>query len=1492
MSYAGATGSGAALAPIVQGGQLVGATILSPGSNHTPGPAIAVPAPSGTSGPHGHVAAQVPISVVGDANYSSPGAIRTIVPAAGGLLGCGSGYTGSTVACTVGASPNSVTPTVTANVSSYVANIAVTSSSDSNTPPAISLSGGSPTRAAVVAPIMSGAVAGDTLTYSAPASWLTLVPYGTSTPLGGLQAATNAAITNNTGRREVGTAFAQTPTMLAGANLGPQPVNITGSTFCAKNLMHIGTHWTSPGPGAVTFDVDIDLTPLSWTLPASTILQYAFYNPFGGNGLDSMGAPAYSGPFTYLYDDPNVNTPAANGTFITSTSGSPNTTITPVPQSGDASPVSVPSGNLTITAQTVSTGTLANGSPVVTGLASTAALAVGQLVSGTGIPTGATVVSKDSSSQVTLSAAATVGGSESLTFAAGCITAVSLSGVSLASTYQGAGLYLTGGGGSKFVANVVVVAGSPTTVNVISAGSGYSTSGLSAVIYGTAVSGTAIASVFDVAYVTNPALWAPALSLTCANSSGTWTLGNPWVVAPLASGQPNLAIDRTKPFAMDDNLLSYLSSGGRSIGITRYMDRTQNFAGISNFALPSDLPDVGSGLAWSPLAYQRYFGCPFRYARYINTDPSKGPGPTGDGTYAGVTTKVYSHQAWGSTFNAPITATCALISGSPVVVPATMPGIMAGAAVSGAGIPAGAIVAFLGQQVIGAVTSGSPTVTGLASTAGISAGMPVYSTAFSNQTTVLSVAAGQLTLSSNATVGGRVALNIGATSMFTMGSTSGGLANATATGGAVTVTFQNPGYVPLPTTDNGFCFNNNFGSNSYLVMELRSLSPHGLRTGDQFAMIGQITVPYTGPVYAGGVGFNAAWQTTGSTTNGSAVVTGLTNANFYQPGSAITGTGIPTGTTILSVQSATQFTLSANATATGTPTLTITAWRPNPESVMAYVTGPYTVCFYAYVGGTAASPVPNGPQVVSVDTEIDLTSGGYPNGWVMTEAVPDSTANEPYEFGAYLSKQCGNSALWVNISPLASDALAALIARKIAGQIGPANPIYIQGCNEPWNSAFVQGAWLNGISTILSYTPSGTVLGYAARPDEPAGRLGGADALITAHLADAFTAAFVAAGGSSSQIHLVANSAWGQPQDTQGQLNFAAEWGMPVKHACVAPYLNTPSDWPIQQAFSPAGMLIGGGQAYPMGAINDFIRFWQVNSQYLQSYWQQHAIYCVNFGQPLYTGGYSASGTGSSLQGGSYYLYRTYLDGAGRETTVGLSQTGATIATGNNINVNLGQWPSWAQAMRVYISALGAAAGATPTSYVQIPRTSYGYGQPNPLTFGSFPNVGSPPTTNLAAANTPTLPTLVCYEGGIDISIPVNVELYTFLENDSMSHPTGRDAVYGWYTAMQQGCPTMVGGGATAACYYQLFDAAQFPDMWVLSRGVCQPPGPGTANSFATIQGGPPADGHDHNQTNRSTYFQGLVDFFSASSPAQPTPVPRTRRWFAGLTRTGVRLGS
>lgn len=68
-------------------------------------------------------------------------------------------------------------------------------------------------------------------------------------------------------------------------------------------------------------------------------------------------------------------------------------------------------------------------------------------------------------------------------------------------------------------------------------------------------------------------------------------------------------------------------------------------------------------------------------------------------------------------------------------------------------------------------------------------------------------------------------------------------------------------------------------------------------------------------------------QGNGTRTNGSAVITSLSSTSNMRVGYYIYGTGIAEDTTILSVDSATQVTMTANASSTGTTTVIVSPWR-------------------------------------------------------------------------------------------------------------------------------------------------------------------------------------------------------------------------------------------------------------------------------------------------------------------------------------------------------------------------------------------------------------------------------------------------------------------------------------------------------------------------------------------------------------------------------------
>lgn len=67
-------------------------------------------------------------------------------------------------------------------------------------------------------------------------------------------------------------------------------------------------------------------------------------------------------------------------------------------------------------------------------------------------------------------------------------------------------------------------------------------------------------------------------------------------------------------------------------------------------------------------------------------------------------------------------------------------------------------------------------------------------------------------------------------------------------------------------------------------------------------------------------------QQSGTRTSGSAVITGLSSTTNIKSGYKVGGTGITNGSTVVSVDSGSQITISANATSSGTSTVIVSPW--------------------------------------------------------------------------------------------------------------------------------------------------------------------------------------------------------------------------------------------------------------------------------------------------------------------------------------------------------------------------------------------------------------------------------------------------------------------------------------------------------------------------------------------------------------------------------------
>ncbi len=208
------------------------------------------------------------------------------------------------------------------------------------------------------------------------------------------------------------------------------------------------------------------------------------------------------------------------------------------------------------------------------------------------------------------------------------------------------------------------------------------------------------------------------------------------------------------------------------------------------------------------------------------------------------------------------TFTGTLTSGSALVTGiSSLTGLIAGVTITGTGIPAGSTIKTVNTTpFIGTLTSGSALVTGIASTTALFAGESVTGTGVPAGTTIKTV-------------------NSLTTITLSANVTAGGSQKLTAT----TIT----------------------------------LSANATASGSK-ALTAEVGLWFVKS------NINLTIAFTGTLTTGSALVTGITSTAGLFAGESVTGTGVPAGTTITSVNDSTSITLSATVTSNGSQNLTAT----------------------------------------------------------------------------------------------------------------------------------------------------------------------------------------------------------------------------------------------------------------------------------------------------------------------------------------------------------------------------------------------------------------------------------------------------------------------------------------------------------------------------------------------------------------------------------------
>lgn len=76
-----------------------------------------------------------------------------------------------------------------------------------------------------------------------------------------------------------------------------------------------------------------------------------------------------------------------------------------------------------------------------------------------------------------------------------------------------------------------------------------------------------------------------------------------------------------------------------------------------------------------------------------------------------------------------------------------------------------------------------------------------------------------------------------------------------------------------------------------------------------------------------------AIHTSGTRTNGSPIITSISSTATFKVGNYVFGTGIPTGSTIVTIDSSSQITISNNATSSGTSAFDVSPWLLNTGTI-------------------------------------------------------------------------------------------------------------------------------------------------------------------------------------------------------------------------------------------------------------------------------------------------------------------------------------------------------------------------------------------------------------------------------------------------------------------------------------------------------------------------------------------------------------------------------
>ena len=615
------------------------------------------------------------------------------------------------------------------------------------------------------------------------------------------------------------------------------------------------------------------------------------------------------------------------------------------------------------------TGTLTTGSAVVTGLANVKGLTVGEGVTGTGIPAGATIKSiNPTADTITLSAAATASGSQGLIAGLKTIKVVA-----------------TDDAGSQ---------SQPLTLSFVLNANDLShpapTSAPPAPFLELTPVTPPYATINNIPVTNNST---PTLDGT-SDPGTSITVTETWTNAP---GGP-----QTMSFPLPASDLS-------TVGTTE----TFSFA-FQDF--PGNSTNNGT---YSVVATATYTQSP-----YSNYGPSANSNPPVVFQIDNTTPASVSDFRLNPVDDTGIRGDDVTTDRTPLFIGTTAPGDTVDLLINGQSTiwsTATAIPGFTGN-----LTVGSATVTNLSGTTELAVGQVVSGTGIPAGTKIagINATAGTLTLSNAATAtaagdsltadnvdaNGKpynfsiqlpFTLTEGQTSLYVevvnlAGNTSGSSNNV-----GVAIVSNAADYNGGPASDPALFARNTASSQLQWIVQ----TPAGSAP------------PWFG---ASGTPYSPATLFNGTLTSGSAVITGISSTGTLVAGQSITGTGIPAGTTIAAVNSSSSITLSSKATAGGTESLTATA----PTDVVPF-TGDFDgdgVSDLAYYNAATATwtlfessnYAVNGPMTFSMASAITAAGGTLANSMPV---VGNFDANGPTEVGVFTVNAQGQG-IWIIDSSL------------------------------------------------------------------------------------------------------------------------------------------------------------------------------------------------------------------------------------------------------------------------------------------------------------------------------------------------------------------------------------------------------------------------------------------------------------------------------------------